>query len=272
MIYTFHISKTIKTVTISLLVFLALSACEEVIDIDLNSSDPVLVADGVIEIGETATIRLSYTSDYFDENTPVSETEAEVVLTTSSGAEEPLVHTGEGYYSGNTIIGTVGDEYSLSLKVNGATFEGSTRLLTPSTILKITALEADMPGKSDDQYELEITFTNNVEEDNYYLIKYFVNGSVQEEDFSVLSHEYFANTEIVTYNPMRQLFDEGDEVEVRLFSIDEGTYTYYSQLKDISAEGPGGTTPFNPQSNLGDNIMGYFRAWSMDSQTITIHP
>ncbi|MBI9061333.1 MAG: DUF4249 domain-containing protein [Marinilabiliaceae bacterium] len=269
---TFNILKTIKGATISLLVLLALSACEEVIDIDLNSSDPVLVADGAIEIGETASIRLSYTSDYFDENTPVSETEAEVLLTSSSGAEEPLMHTGEGYYTGNTIIGTVGDEYTLSMKVNGDTFEGSTRLLTPSTIQKIKILEADMPGKSDDQYELEITFTNNVEEENYYLIKYFVNGSLQEEDFSVLSHEYFANEEVVTYNPMRQLFDEGDEVEVQLFSIDEGTYTYYSQLQDISGEGPGGSTPFNPQSNLGDNIMGYFRAWSMDSQTITIQP
>ena len=270
MIHTFHILKTIKGATISLLVLLALSACEEVIDIDLNSSDPVLVADGAIETGETASIRLSYTSDYFDENTPVSETEAEVLLTSSSGAAEPLIHTGEGYYTGNNIIGTVGDEYTLSLKVNGNTFEGSTRLFTPSSILDIKVLEADMPGKSDDQYELEITFSNNVTEENYYLIKYFVNGSVQEEDFSVLSHDYFANEEVVTYNPMRPLFDEGDEVQVQLFSIDEGTYTYYSQLQDISGKGPGGSTPFNPQSNLGDNIMGYFRAWSMDSQTITI--
>lgn len=267
---TFHILKTIKGATISLLVLLALSACEEVIDIDLNSSDPVLVADGVIEIGETATIRLSYTNDYFDDNTPESETEAEVFLTSSSGAEESLLHTGEGYYTGHNLVGAVGEEYTLTLKVKDEIFEGSTRLLSPSHILDINTIETEMPGSSDVQYELEISFTNNVEEENYYLIKYFVNGSLQEEDYSVLSHEYFANEEVVTYNPMRQLFDEGDEVEVQLFSIDEGTYTYYSQLKDISAEGPGGTTPFNPQSNLGDTIMGYFRAWSMDSKTITI--
>jgi len=52
------------------------------------------------------------------------------------------------------------------------------------------------------------------------------------------------------------------------YSIDEGTYDYYSALNDINGNGMGGSTPYNPPSNFGDNIMGYFRAWSLDTEEI----
>ena len=50
----------------AVLILVLLAACEEVIEVDLNSSNPVLVAEGVIDNELPAWISLSYTSDYFD--------------------------------------------------------------------------------------------------------------------------------------------------------------------------------------------------------------
>ncbi|MCP4763511.1 MAG: hypothetical protein GY870_17185, partial [archaeon] len=49
---------------------------------------------------------------------------------------------------------------------------------------------------------------------------------------------------------------------IEVISIDEKTFTYYNQLNDIRGGGMGGSTPYNPHSNFGEEVMGYFTAWS----------
>ncbi|MCT4645404.1 MAG: hypothetical protein N4A74_10500, partial [Carboxylicivirga sp.] len=51
----------------------------------------------------------------------------------------------------------------------------------------------------------------------------------------------------------------------------EGTYEYYSQLDEIiDQQGGGSSTPFNPESNMGKDVLGYFRAWSYDERSIQV--
>ncbi len=261
-------------ITSAIIFLISFYACENVIDIDLNSSNPALVADAFIEPNKAASLSLNYTADYFGTDEPKYEGNAEVVITSSNGNSEALQHRGNGIYTGNLLKGQVGQNYELSIKLGDEEYLGSTELLTPTSILELDFVEASGPGstRGDDAYNLIILFTNNVDEENYYLLKYFMNDEIVEHQFTALPAEFIGNTEVVQYDPLFPVYEKGDKVRVEIFSIDEGTYTYYSQLQEITRGRGGSSTPYNPQSNMGNDILGYFRAWSMDSKTITINP
>lgn len=251
----------------------SMPSCEEVIDIDLNDSDPKLSIDGKIEMGQTAQIQLSYTTDYFSEEAPNYETDAIVSIKELNGRVETLIHQGKGLYTGNIVIGRDGFEYELEINVDDKTYLGKSSMLTPTEILNIEYLEFDGFGGSEEEteYQLQIVLKNNPLEENYYLLKYYINGSDKEDTYSVYSHEFFPNEETIEFSPMRFIFTKDDVVTVKAYSIDEGTYDYYSQLDEIiDPHGGGSSTPFNPASNMGQDVLGYFRAWSFDQKTVQI--
>ena len=68
------------------------------------------------------------------------------------------------------------------------------------------------------------------------------------------------------------IFYEGGEIELKLYSIDEGIYNYFFQLDDIlfwkRRYLP--PVPYNPLSNFSNGALGYFAAWNIDSVTMTL--
>lgn len=255
-----------------IIISLVLASCEEVIDITLNDAEPKLTIDGVISLNSPATVKLSYTTSYFADEPPIYETNATIKITNTRGTSEILSHVGNGYYIGQSLLGEVGIEYELSVEVDDKIYAGSSRLMTPTQIVDLSYTKFDGFGSSDeDEYNLEIVLKNNPQEDNYYLVKYYLNGSDKEETYSLWSHEFFPNDELIEFSPLRFSFTKDDFVTVKAYSIDEGTYDYYSQLDEIiDQRGGGSSTPFNPASNLGKGILGYFRAWSFDEKSIQV--
>jgi hypothetical protein len=68
------------------------------------------------------------------------------------------------------------------------------------------------------------------------------------------------------------MFYGGGEAEVQVFSIDESVYNYFLQLNDVlywkrRLMPP---TPYNPKSNISNGALGYFAAWSYDSEKILL--
>ncbi len=248
-----------------------LSSCEEVIDLNLETSDPALVMDGEIRLNSTAKLTINYTTDYYGTEEVIYENDAVVILSNSKGASEELVLQGDGVYTGNQIHGEKGVEYTLSVTIDEREYTASSTMLTPSSLVALTPIESSRSIGSDTYYGLEVAFTNNVNEENYYLVKYlYEDDDGDQEDYSTLSWEYFSTNEVLTYSGY-YTFEESTVVNVKIYSIDEGTYVYYSALEDIDGQGfDGASTPYNPESNFGEDVLGYFRAWSMDQQEVTM--
>ncbi len=257
---------------ILILMTTCLTACEEVIDIDLNTAEPHLAVDGEIRLNETAEVRLSYTTSYFSVEEPVYEANAVVSITSSDNETETLSYVGDGLYIGRSLTGQVGVNYQLNISIGDKTYKGSSQLLTPTEILELSYERFDGFGSTEEEeYNVKIVLKNNPNEENYYLIKYYLNDSEVEDSYSEWSHEFFANEETIEFKPLHFIFTKDDVVTVRAYSIDEGTYDYYSDLDEIiDPHGGGSSTPFNPASNLGKDILGYFRAWSYDEKSIQV--
>jgi len=83
----------------------------------------------------------------------------------------------------------------------------------------------------------------------------------------------FINNDTISFPLMRKSFYKYDEVTIRLHTVDQEAFKYYTQLNDAISDGvgPGGSsTPYNPASNFGEDVLGYFVAWSYVSETVII--
>jgi len=241
---------------------LSLHACEEVIDIDLRSRTPEMVVEGVIARDSTCRIRLSMTTDYFDNVEEVPVTDADVTLMANNGEEETLIHTGYGYYSGSTINGTTGVTYTLIIKTGGKEITGHTYLPEPVEIKSIEGIPAPFGRPGDDPvYILEVKFSDNPETENYYMLRFFRNDTVMTDIISLASNAYNSSG-TMEYSEWRYDYSQGDSAIVEVYSIDSDLYSYFSMLNEVTSFGINFSTPYNPRSNLTGNALGYFGSWS----------
>ena len=252
---------------------LVLSSCEEVIEVDLNSSNPVLVAEGQIVKDSTVWIKLSYTTDYFNNEDAIPEEKASVVITDGNDNSEILAYTGNGIYKGDFLVGEVDENYTLDIITDENKYTAGSTLLPPSKIYEIVIAESNLqpPGQTATAYSLEIKFKDVSVTENFYMMKFFINGTL--DSYALVDDKIFITGDTISYPVMRKPFYENDEVLVRLHTVDNETYKYYNQLNDAVSDGmgPGGSsTPYNPASNFGEDVLGYFAAWSYVSETVII--
>lgn len=247
---------------------LFLFSCEEVIDVELDSVDPNIVAEGVIEPGKPVWLKLSYTTDYFGSGVESFEDQALVYLTDGEGNYDTLTYEGEGMYLGKNIMGKENTKYTLSIYEHNNGYQASSTLLPAPDITRIWFQESSWAGMGggSDEYEVNVEITNDIAQDNFYLFKFYINNVPEDDRYFVVNSSYYADEALLEYNPRRISFVMDDHVEVVVFRIDEDTYNYYSQLNDLLEGGMGGSsTPYNPKSNFGEDVMGYFSAWSYNS-------
>jgi len=252
---------------------LLLSSCEEVIEVDLNSANPVLVAEGQIVKDSTVWIKLSYTNDYFNNEEAVFEDNASVVLTDGDNNSETLTYIGDGIYKGDILHGEVYENYTIDIGTDKGKYDGKSTLMPPSEIYEIVVSESEMqrPGQEETAYSLEIKFKDVSAAYDFYMIKFFVNGGL--DSYALVDDKIFLVGDTVIYPVIRKEFYINDEIIVRLHTVDNDTYNYYYQLNDAVSDGkgPGGSsTPYNPASNFGEGVLGYFAAWSYVSDSVII--
>ena len=107
-----------------LLTFLSLiilsSSCESVIEIDLDYMKPNLVIEGVInDIDNQCIIKLSKTTDYFNQKANPAVTGAVILLTDNSGSVVKFTETDPGIYLGESIQAKSYMNYTLSILTEG---------------------------------------------------------------------------------------------------------------------------------------------------------
>lgn len=257
---------TLKYLTLVLLALFVVS-CEEVIDIDLNSSAPKLVAEGYIEKDSLSYVRLTYTSDYFTTEAAVYINDAMVQISNEQGDSETLVFKGDGLYKGNSLIGTENTSYTMQIEGADFSHEAISKLFPPVQNLSLS-FEKNInphPSQSSDNYTSIIRFNEAPTTETYYLIKFWVNGVLNTDRYHCIKDTYYADGDIIEYAPFFMSFEQDDEVVVYVYSIDEDAYTYFNQLNDLSGSGMNSSTPYNPQSNFGNEVLGYFISTSYNS-------
>lgn len=242
-----------------------LVSCEEVVDVDLGTSDPRLVIDAGIEWrkgtdGSQQNIRLSTTSGYYDPEVPPV-LGAQVFVTNGDGTVFNFVEIpGTGQYRCTNFVPVINDVYELTVISEGQTYTASERLIS---VPEITSIEQKEDGGFlGDEIEVTFYYQDNGDEDNHYLAKF-------KTDFLIYPEYYVDSDEFRQGNEMFDIFSHedleiGDRLEMDLYGISERFYNYMSLILETEG-GAFQTPPANIRGNIinvtdeNEYAYGYFR-------------
>ncbi len=261
--------KRTKYILLAFAIIFTLSSCEEVIEIDLNSSHPILVVEAKLYKDSLAAVLLTKTANYFSLETPEAVEDATITITANGNVSEELLNVGNGIYSGKTMRGTEGVNYDIEIIWEEDEYPGSAFLPNQAEIVSLEIVEFQPAPQAPVFKNAEITFLDNPATEDYYMIRYVQNGYPLPGAYFAFSDITFPDT-IQLANPQLS-FDSTDLVEVQVFSIDEPLSVFYSQLSQALGGGMAmSSTPYNPTSNI-EGAMGYFAAWSYVSDTVRVY-
>ena len=264
-----------------------LTSCEDTIDVDVPTAQARLVVEASLDwekgtTGNVQSISLSMSTPFFDTDQDTSVTGAIVTVTNEdSGEVFPFDDNNDGTYSTSTFVPILNNTYHLEIVYDGETYEATETLMSVSDINEVN--QSIEGGFDDELLELNLYFTDPANIENFYLIKYDVEGDLFPylED---VSDEFTDGNEIHDFlekdddeDSEETPFEAGDVVNISLYGISEQYYNFIRLL--IEQHGSQGD-PFsstaalirgnciNP-TNPDNYAFGYFRVTEVDTATYT---
>lgn len=259
------------TIFYLLILTLLFSGCEKVIDVDLNDADPHFVIEGNLSNNlNAAEVRISMTSSYFD--TLPSEKVSGAVVTVESDLDDKYIfnETENGIYKTKTVWYREGSTYKLLVESNGEIYEATSKLNPPVNIDSVKFYYENSPF-FESGYYINVYLFDPPGIKNFYRIKYLKNGEPQNsiEDL-ILFNDRYVDGNPIEVNLFNQPFELNDTITLHLISLDEGPYEYLRTFQEMVNSNPGSAAPANPNSNLSNEALGYFSAWSSVKKTVII--
>ncbi|CAA6810239.1 MAG: Unknown protein [uncultured Aureispira sp.] len=254
-----------------LALYLLTTSCEKIIDVDLNEANPVPVFEAILEGDSTCRVSASYTSSYYDNSSSPPITNATMTLTDQLGNSETLNHEGEGVYRGSSIIGAIGNTYTLDINLDGALYSANSTM-PPRTSIDSCSVQdrgsffgGGVPGPP--KYFVYVNYTDPANLTNFYAVQTTYYDSVEVSyttDYRIADDELSNGISTRTFTTFTS-FESGDTLKIELASIDKPTHLYFKTLEDaISGAGFASAAPANPTTNFSEGALGYFSAWSKD--------
>ncbi|MBX3254019.1 MAG: DUF4249 domain-containing protein [Chitinophagaceae bacterium] len=251
----------------------AFTSCEKVIDIDLNDVEKKYVIEGVLtdEAG-SATVLISQTKNFSDNNEFTGVTGAAVTISGSDGSTTALEEVQPGVYQSTALTGESGKKYSLSVETDGKTFTASATIPAKVNMDSLYITEDYLFG--------EIRKTANVQfkdppgrGQSYRFIQY-ING-VKEKRIFIRNDDYTdGNSSLVKLRSPGDGDEEikaGDTIKVQMLCIDPAVYNYwYSFLSGGASGDSNSASPANPVSNINGGALGYFSAHTLQTKEVVI--
>ncbi len=259
-----------------LFVFIFIASCTEIIDIDLNSSEPQIVVEGnVFHNSEPSVIRISKSVNFDESNNFPKVQEAIVELSDNLGNSEILVETSPGVYSTNTLTGIQGVDYFLIVQVEGQNLSSSSLLpfqVAFDSLIVTETSGSGGPGSSDNStnYEIRVEYTDPADEKNYYRFVEFING----KNMSNYAYDDRLNDGLEVSRTLLN-FDRslksGDTLRIEMQCIDIAVYEYFNSSGNSQGGGPSNSaTPANPITNIEGAELGYFSAHTTEIKQVII--
>ena len=253
--------------------FFAFPACEKVIDIDLADSKATIVIEATITNNrDPFTVLVSKTSPYFGSVTTNLVSGAKVSVRVEKGTPKYFNETSPGVYKLEKTTAIPKYWYIVDVEYEGITYSARSYLNDLVPIVDFSLSYFDGFGLFDSGYKVNCFIRDPAGIKNYYRMKIFVNGKLNENEgeINIYSDELF-DGKVIGLVQHSAVFKETDHILVELQSIDKAAYDYFSTLESISGiEMIQSASPANPISNFNNGALGYFSAYSLDRKVLNV--
>ena len=268
------------SIILALLAAVLLTSCEKVIDINLNESEPRLVVEGAITLGNGPFfVQLTTSGDFFTGKGIAPVSNATGYITSSLGQHDSLLNVGNGIYRTTMLTAVPNSLYTLHINYNNQTYIASDSLPGMVFIDSVNYAVSEFgnsgpPGEVqyDTYYDFHCYFNDPPNRTNYYILNISINGEPMDGrrgKYSLLSDE-FSNGRHIAYPFFGVGAYPNDTVIISLSAVGKATYDYFRTLNDAISQGGMGSTPYNPITNVSNNALGYFGTFTLDSKTVII--
>jgi hypothetical protein len=250
---------------------LLLSSCEDVIQLDLESTESRIVIEASLNASnQTATVFISKTNDFYDNAEPERVSGATITLQGETGDTYAFSEASPGTYVAENVIASPGETFSLAVDVEDMVYEATTTVPSAANLKEIT--QSDFPaGPFGDEGAILLSaiWDDPAGIENFYRVRSYVDDIFQADTYTVLDDNIRGDGEEIT-TPIQKGFDENTSVTLELLSTDEAYYDYFFQVASLSGEGGNSTTPYNPKGNFSNNALGYFGIFYSSTLSIAL--
>lgn len=257
------------------------SSCEDVINPQLESAEPVLVIDAWINnLPDSQKVILTRTQPYFQNIFPPAVSGATVTITDQNGTVFTFLEDKPGEYvwvpSGNDVFGTLGLNYTLSVQTNGETFVAESRMGRVPVVDSITFFVQEAGQFNDALYQAEFWAKDPIESGDSYWIKFYKNGVQQIKPSEIITAYDAGFSKGGNFNgvefipPIRRAinpfdtdendqllspYQVGDSVSVQIHAVTEAAFNFLNEVA-IQTDRPGGFSELfsTPLANVSTNI------------------
>lgn len=256
------------------------SSCTEVIELDLNSSEPQTVIEGSIgTVGDSTLIKITKSINFDESNYFPLVENAIVTVSDDLGNSETLIEKTPGNYSSSTLSGASGRTYFLHVNAEGNILSSQSFIPSQVNFDSLIVKENTTtggggpgggPGGSRTSYIVTVQYSDPANEENYYRFIEYHNSEPQGSIFVYddrLTNGNFVSTDLISFN--RNL-DEGDTLTIVMQCIDKPVYNYFHSFGNLFGGPQNSSTPANPYTNIIGSKLGYFSAHTTQSRSVVI--
>jgi hypothetical protein len=253
------------------------TACQKVVDINLNASAPRLIIEGGLSDQlNSCTVNLSKSVNYNESNNFPAVSGAIVIISDNLGNTTTLSEINPGLYADPLFAGVPGRIYTLSVTTEGQTYEAVSAMPEPVAI--DTMVQDSIQGGSfgfgsfTTRIFVDVLYRDPAGIVNFYRFVEIVNH--KPTNSIMVSSDELRDGALLFRRMVR--FDttlvKGDSVTVELRTIDKAVFDYLEQLNEDIGGGFGNSsaTPANPVSNLTNGALGYFSAYAVKSKRLVV--
>ncbi|WP_375437313.1 DUF4249 domain-containing protein [uncultured Hymenobacter sp.] len=274
---------------LSLAVALGLTSCEDVVDLTVPRTEPLLVVDGAVtDQAGPYVVKLTTTAPYFENQATPPVTGATLVLTSSDGQQETLREQSPGVYvSGGTVRGRVGSRYTLAIEAAGEHYQAETELRRP---LPIDSIRAEYHQDNDPNFPVAGYYILYYGQDlagkgDYVRFKVFHNGVLRNQpaDLNVRTDElvdgtYFNGLNLTNDPEAGVPLRKGDRVRVEVSALTADYYRFLNEMRiQLNNTGLFAPPPANVRTNVRNldatspkKAVGYFAAYTVRADSLVI--
>ena len=241
-----------------LIACIGLFSCEDVIDVELQTTEPRLVVNGLLRVDVNqefvpVEIRVSETTDFFEDNVPTQLDDNAIIFYGQPNPDSPDIidnlasssltelEPGSGIYvpdpsfdadqrilTSNIYPNTV---FILVMEHKGRRYASRTPF---STTVPIDNLEQGTETLfDDDDKELKITITDTPDIDNYYVFDF------SEGEFLALDDQFIDGQEFEFSYFVERDLESGEEIEVSILGADQEFFNYMDLLVEQTEDNGG---------------------------------
>lgn len=256
------------------LISFSLVACQDVIDVDLNTAKPKLVVDASLKWakgtnGAEQTIKLTLTAPFFDTILPPANGAIVTVTNSKNAIFNFIEEENTGIYKTQNFEPVLNETYVLKILYNGENYVASERLM-PVTSIDFIEQKND-GGFSGEATEIKAFYKDPVDSDNFYLFEFLVTES-DKSTLQVYEDEFTNGNQIFAFYSDEDL-ETGNQLIVRSSGISKQSFAFLNILLQQSDGNSGDPFQVQPATVRGNCVnqtkpenfpLGYFRVSETD--------